>query len=348
MIPTVNNKCIYDSITIIRTVTVLLVIAVQHGFGPYSSSWHFAKAPEPYLDCVGVISIIVNTLTMPTLFFISGYLFSLLYHDKRKYHDYYQLMWTKIKRLLFPAYVFGVIFLFTLTGHIDVKDLMNGACHLWFLPSLFLTFVFTPPLLKINVLVYRFSVVLALFVFIYVPLPEYIGLGGFHRLFFFFYLGVITAVYNHQTLAIIYKFKWLLVCVTVATLLIIVLFDTNSYYQGVFAAVIPNQILALVRNIYKIAAIYLMLYVVTNKVTMGQWKESSIRLLAKTSFGAYVFHMWLMWLFFKLPFTSEYAIYIAETYYYLFPIFYVLVSFSLSTFLTILLQKTRWGRFLLG
>lgn len=82
----------------------------------------------------------------------------------------------------------------------------------------------------------------------------------------------------------------------------------------------------------------------SNKIYIGK----IFCFLDKTSFGLYIFHMWIMWLLFKNNHVSPFITQFATEHYLIFPILYFIFSATTATILTALLQKSKIGKFLLG
>lgn len=195
-----NSQSDYNTITIIRTIAVILVVFIQHSLGPYGNSWNYVdNIPNHCKIIYGIISTIFNNISMPLLIFISGYLYQSLYKEKNKYKNYSKLIFTKIKRLIIPAYLFGMIFLFTLSPYSEniLQDITNGYAHLWYLPALFWCFVFAPLFSKIKNNKLSIILLFICFIFIYIPLPNILGINHFHIYFFYFLLGITIAQYKN-------------------------------------------------------------------------------------------------------------------------------------------------------
>lgn len=289
---------------------------------------------------------------MPLLMFISAYLYSSLHFEQNKYQKYKDLIINKFKRLLLPAYIFGILFMLTLGNH-NWMNIFNGYNHLWYLPALFWCFVISPWIIKINNLKIQLLILAFGFIFIYLPLPGYFGLGSFHIYFFYFYIGILLAKYKTEFYNFFQKKtnKIFLISIVLLSYLFVILFDKNGYSMQPFFEGIPFKriTIPIVRNIYRISIIMgIILYVkhlITSKnISIGKrWK-----FLDKTSYGLYIFHMWLMWLAFTNPYLKDFTMQIANTHYYIFPILFFIITAGLSTSITMTLQKTKIGRFLLG
>lgn len=335
-------------VSIIRTLAVILVVFIQHSFGPYSNAWNFVpEIPNNILIGYGIMATIFNNISMPLLIFISGYLYARLYIENGKYHSYSKLVCNKIHRLLIPAYIFGVIFSLTLTPEFltfsNLSEIVNGYAHLWYLPALFWCFVFAPLFIERKKWIIEVILLLITFVFIYVPFPRILGLG-FHMYFFYFVLGINIVKYQN----ILRYFdkdinRVLLLFITIICLIILCIYDGNDYTDNPLLLFPFNEkIVAIIRNIYRLTAIVSILILtiqIANKFNIVN--NNFFRFLDKTSFGVYIFHMWIMWLLFKNNSTSEYVIPFARDHYITFPFIYFFVAFILSTIITAIFKRIK-------
>lgn len=342
------SKTNFAEVSIIRTVTVILVAFIQHSFAPYGNAWNFIpEIPNNILIGYGIMATIFNNISMPLLIFISGYLYARLYIENGKYHSYSKLISNKIHRLLVPAYIFGIIFSLTLTPEFltfsNCSNIINGYAHLWYLPVLFWCFVIAPLFIERKRWIIEVILLLMTFVFIYVPLPRILGLG-FHMYFFYFVLGINIAKYQNilRYFGNVWR-KVLLYFITIICLFILCLYDKNGYTDNsLLLFSFSEKIIAIIRNMYRVTAIISILILtiqITNKVNIVDNKF--FRFLDKTSFGVYIFHMWIMWLFFKNNSISDYVISIARNHYIAFPFIYFFVAFILSTIITVIFKRIK-------
>ena len=80
-----NSQSDYNTITIIRTIAVILVVFIQHSLGSYGNSWNYIdNIPSHIKMLYGIISTIFNNISMPLLILISGYLYQSLYKEKKQ------------------------------------------------------------------------------------------------------------------------------------------------------------------------------------------------------------------------------------------------------------------------
>lgn len=338
-------KTNFAEISIIRTFAIILVVFIQHSFAPYGNAWNFIpEVPNNVLIGYGILATIFNNISMPLLIFISGYLYAKLYIENGKYHSYSQLINNKIYRLLIPAYIWGTIFSLTLSPNFftlsNLSAILNGYAHLWFLPALFWCFVFAPLFIKRKRKIIEVILLFMTFGFIYVPFPKIFGLS-FHLYFFYFILGINIAKYRN----ILHYFdnawyKRLLIFITMTSLFILCLYDKNDYTGNpLLLFSFSEKIIAIIRNIYRLTAIISILVLTIQIVNKSDIVNNKFyRFLDRTSFGVYIFHMWIMWLLFKNNSISEYIIPFAQEHYIVFPFIYFFVAFILSTIITVILK----------
>ena len=143
------EKKINTRINNIRALAILIVI-FGHSIILYSSAWSIY---EPILECILLDDIkkVINLIQMPLFFSLSGFLFA----ESSKEIKISAFVLKKFKRLMIPFYAVGIMWM------IPIKKILNyseyrgigigrafyNLCmniesgHLWYLPTLFLTFV---------------------------------------------------------------------------------------------------------------------------------------------------------------------------------------------------------------
>ena len=210
-----------------------------------------------------------------------------------------------------------MIFLFTLTPYNEnpLQDITNGYAHLWYLPALFWCFVFAPLFSKIENHILSILMLSICFIFIYIPLPNILGFNHFHKYFFFFILGITIAQYKNALMNLFLKKKiiFYFFIIWIILLIPIILYDNNGYTdQPLFNFPLHKAIIPIIRNLYRIISIITILLFIENLTQSNKICISKIfHFLDKTSFGLYIFHMWIMWLLFKnshlSPFITQFA-----------------------------------------
>lgn len=255
------------------------------------------------------------------------------------------MLLNKVKRLLIPAYLFGILFSITLSlNTLTIKNITNGYIHLWFLPSLFWCFVFAPVFVRKRNYIIECILLIITFFFIYIPLPQYLGLGSFHIYFFYFVLGITLAKYQNLFNFIFSqkRIKLFLYTIALFSLVFIILFDKNGYTdQPLFRFSYHSALIPIIRIIYKITAITSI--VITIKHLNLIHDNKLFQTLNRTSYGIYIFHMWIMYLMIKneqiAPFIKDFA----TNHYIVFPFIYFAISLFIAFYITLFIKRTKIG-----
>lgn len=334
-------KKYYPEYSILRVLTILLVIFVQHSFAPYLSAWHFVDAPDEILLVYQLIVDVVSLWTMPLLMFVSGSLFFTLKHNDGKYNSFGSFAVNKIKRLLLPAFLWGGLFSISFCEKIDVVRLLGGWNHLWFLPSLFWCFVVAFFLLKPMQFNRNSSIAILLIsmLFTFVPFPKVLGLDAFSYLFFYFLFGVFYSI-NKSIIDAFFDKNKVVLLFTLVLLLFVYIFFNNVFLKSMVPD-IPSTYLKILKKILVPLIILTSCWLVCKFAAshkLPQW----FFVLDKYSFGCYIFHMWLMWLVFKY---NVYDIRVfAVCHYIAFPLMYGALSFLMSMGISFLLKGNKITR----
>ncbi|WP_394332809.1 acyltransferase family protein [Bacteroides faecichinchillae] len=132
-------------------VFAILTVVLGHSIILYSSSWHLmpTHVSVPLLD---TLKNIINTYQMELYFFISGWC---CYSSIIKSKNYQSFLQSKIKRLIIPYLLFGLLWMLPIKLALNIPAYQNVSLvkiyldyflgfnngHLWFLYALFLIFV---------------------------------------------------------------------------------------------------------------------------------------------------------------------------------------------------------------
>lgn len=143
------EKKINTRINNIRALAILIVI-FGHSIILYSSAWSIY---EPIRECILLDDIkkVINLIQMPLFFSLSGFLFA----ESSKEIKISAFVLKKLKRLMIPFYAIGIMWMIPIkkilaySGYkeIGISRAFYNLCmnvdsgHLWYLPTLFLTFV---------------------------------------------------------------------------------------------------------------------------------------------------------------------------------------------------------------
>lgn len=327
---------LYD-VVVIRFFAIIMVVAF-HAYGMmYADHFHALKHIYSQLYFTWNQCIFIN-VAMPMFVFVSGYLFAFLWR-KGKYQNFWELVKNKVKRLLLPYFVFGLVMMATTSNFHPFNLLYGNYWHLWFLPMLFWCFVVAFFLskyfvsLQSQVIIACVSFALSLF---FPFFPEILGFQYITRWFCWFYLGII--IYNYKDKLIVSIAKFRLEYILFIAYLAITIYKPTKYGDIYWYNVIAQ------------ICIVVVLWYWVNKIDWHKLKlMQPIVSISNCSYGIYIFHNWIqMYLISRTAqrlfplerWAAEHTI--------LFPLCFFLLSLGISYVLTRLLLKTRAGRFLIG
>jgi peptidoglycan/LPS O-acetylase OafA/YrhL len=328
----------YD-IAVLRVLCIVVVVFF-HAYGMMYAN-HFPVEIATMYQKYDVINSggLIN-VAMPMFTFISGFLFgSQLINCNQSLWNVFK---RKFKRLMVPFFVFAIFFMFTLNAASWVPLYRWSFSHLWYLPMLFWCFIV---IYLIRPLIFNQSYRLSLFTILVLfalsllgneSLPKLFGLYNVHLWICWFALG--TWFYKHESMLKSKKIKtFVAIC---AGLLYIVLSIVNPLdYEHSSGLIRFTQLSGLVAMWYT--------------VSLVDWQDTSftklIILLSNTSFGVYIFHNWLE--SFMISTTAQRVFPLGDwavNYPIIFPLAFSLLAYLFSFVLTLLFQKTRIGKVLLG
>ncbi len=137
-----------DNCTFIKTILMLLIV-FYHSINYWSGKW-FTYDPEEISPLLSVLAEWLNSFHIYGFVLVSGYIFSFLKYEKKRYDKFLPFLLNKFKRLIVPFYfvaVFWVVpfalyfFRFDFTEIIDRYILASNPNQLWFLWMLFNVFI---------------------------------------------------------------------------------------------------------------------------------------------------------------------------------------------------------------
>ena len=253
------------------------MVVLGHSIIIYSSEWNIysTSIQAPLLD---FLKRIINLIQMPLFFSLSGYLFL---HSLEKRGKIVDLVFIRVKRLLLPYMVFCIFWLLPIRLIIKYPGYSNYSLsyviwnrvllgydngHMWYLPTLFLCFLFSLFAYKmlalcqfvgggtdiicllLGVLLFSLGIVLSL--------PSYIGF--LCRYYIWFALGHFIGNYRKDIVSIAKYYKktiLLLVCgmaiLSIVWQHIIIQFCASVCLCILFYILIPdkyNKILAVISD----------------------------------------------------------------------------------------------------
>ena len=287
-----NNEV--TKINNLRAIAILIVM-FGHSIILYSEHWNLYTT-DRICETFNIMKKMIDVIQMPLYFFISGYLFYWTFCKK----DFMTIIKDKIRRLLVPFISIGLFWMLPIRlvikypGYNDVEllDIIfykiclgydNG--HLWFLPTLFLCFIFLLIIKKLESVLYVnnkallvFHTLIIIMCCIIKPLNVSIYLDNVYNYFFYFYLGFLMNEYRHiidyiqsnRTIQMILLFFWMI-------FLCSLVFITNSF----------------IKNVLGIIFVILMFLHVPDR------NSPIMNIIAKYSFGIYLFHSPLVYITFS-------------------------------------------------
>lgn len=320
------EKKINTRINNIRALAILIVI-FGHSIILYSSAWSIY---EPIRECILLDDIkkVINLIQMPLFFSLSGFLFAESNSDIK----ISSFVIKKFKRLMIPFYAIGIMWMIPIkkilhySGYeeIGIGRAFYNLCmnvdsgHLWYLPTLFLTFV------------------------IFIFWKKYVK-GGEFVLFF------ITLIINHYRINMpdfeipflenVYLYSWSFVLGMVFSsgkkynffVEVHKLISSRKYwYLGISLIIAVVDTIVLKRAdiwcaIMLISGIYL---------SMSNKYNRILDSISKNSFGIYLIHSPLIYITFTFFLNSN-------------PIIVVFLNLAVfgtaSYILTVLVRKMKWG-----
>lgn len=175
-------------------------------------------------------------------------------------------------------------------------NIISGYGHMWFLPMLFWTFVFTYGILLVKKRWIRWCVVIALNIFSLIPIP--LGISASFSYILFFYAGYEILLWQTDR-----KKSYSLVLLILSWLIFIVLFVTllkiNESMIGEFSnsglikKAIGLTIIKINRNIYGIAGIAALLISAYKYTNTRELNSFTIK-IGEYCFGVYLFQQFIL------------------------------------------------------
>lgn len=187
------HRKLLEDVVILRLVFCLLIV-LYHALCIYGI-WEEPIAGIEYVNTYKSLALAFAKLRIPGFVFISGYLLGYIARNKSSALTFNGCVIKKIKRLLIPSIVFSAIYLLLyaprpVSAGKAVYEVFNGYAHLWFLPMLFLCFVFTWILTRFQ-WSQRLILVTTIVILISIcPCPSLpLHLNSTFRYYLYFYMG---------------------------------------------------------------------------------------------------------------------------------------------------------------
>lgn len=328
----------------------IFLLVVWHSFIIYTGGW-MEPVGLKFIEGYWWIAKLSYACMLELFVFVSGYVLGLTL--ERKNPSFQSLLVSKFRRLIIPSLFFSVIYYllfysldnFTLVG--TVWSVLNGCGHMWFLPMLFWTTLFSfvwdklklPQWLKL-IGVYSLPILSLL------PIP--LGLSSAMYYIPFFYTGLVIYRLHDKIVQRLYNTLWInilylgvvFVLMFIATTLISrdvlsVYIDSENFILKSIAFLCRKylQLLCAISGIISVYGLVNYLLEVKN-VKVPQWVIE----LNTTCFGIYLFQQFILRiLYYKTPLPTLVGP-------YWLPWVGLMATLVLSYALTKLSLKTKLGR----
>lgn len=347
------GKELLKEVVVIR-LFLLIALVLYHAFAPFSGAW----SPISDADILGYgcIAKLMYAFLLESFVFISGYVygyqrFNLIGGGKKQ--GIGSLIKKKFLRLMVPSIVFSILYIliFGERGEIGVEQvwsILNGAGHLWFLPMLFFCFILCYILQKLGIdKNIKLFLVIVLAVIPFPSLPLRINLA-FHYLLYF-YMGFIMKGGAMNIPSIMFSrrgiiLQWIVFGVIFAVFTLI----KDSFYANIAEMnLIKKSGYLMFSNV--LTCIYSFLGVVAlYSSAIKLMKDGYIHLsdrmikLSQNCFGVYIFQQFILqWIYYHTDMTLLIPVELV-------PWIGFIIALTISLALSVLMRKTRIGRYLLG
>lgn len=339
------------NIDFIRPIAVLLIV-LWHTFIIYQGGWH---EPENFGDVkvywwIAKFAIIFS---LELFTFVSGYVFS--FQNSNKPKPFGMFVKGKAKRLLIPGIIFSLLYVFLISGIHRIQsipqlcvDVICGVGHLWYLPMLFVVFVLSFFIIKLNVKIVNLLMVVLLTiatVILAIQLPFNISLILYYLPFFL--MGYYFYQYREKIAEKLQEGGVLLVFVVflisfLSTTIAKDLVDSGFWDCGRYDSVVRLgiKVIHLIAAFFGVVFVYGLsnLYVKKHNGVIPK----ALDFLNPYCFGIYLFQQFILQtLYFKTPLFATVGTYLA-------PWIAFIITIITSFILTYLLRLSKAGRFLIG
>lgn len=353
-----KKKYLMD-VVLIRLILIGLLIVV-HALAIFSGAW-----PKPFegLQPVRAYWVVGNALhcfRLEAMVFISGLLlgYTLKLHPERL--CFQSCILKKVRRILLPCWIFGVFYFLMFeesAGWLeDLKSVLWGVGHLWFLTMLFWCFCvtyilekyFTPPHEDIAVRHRKTIVILAIALMAGICNFSYkvpFGFTGVGKYYFFFYWGFSIIqdripMFKGNTKNILIALVCFIVCVAAYINVPVHYPDPRAAYFDVIQVQMRNNCWTLPSSV---ALIYLFYTIANRKAVSEALKKHPLLItLSGYCYGVYIFQEFILKV---LYFKTDFPLFVNA---YLLPWVATFITLVLSLTFCHFTLKTRIGRYLIG
>ena len=331
-------------------------IVIGHSFAIFNGAWPCPiKGVELESSAYSLVNPLFISFQLAGFVFISGYVNSYIGSvNKIKFSGGVKFVTKKIRRLLVPAWIFGVIYYFlflyshdTFTIKSCLLKILLGAGHLWFLPMLFGCFLFVWVCERYRI---KMIYIFALFLLVGILPFQFIAYTQFLHYVFYFYLGQI--VWRNRLNISLKRNAFL--CLN-----LIVYISTFTLYNSLKAEMLDSWNLFVSCKdweafIFLIQVNFIKMLMCTSGILffLGSilriifkrdiHENKVVKFSNKICYGVYIYHQFILWyLVYHTNLVSKIGI--IEL-----PFFLLLITLVVSVFLVYISLKTKVGRFLIG
>ncbi len=137
------KKVWLNEVSFMRPILLVLLVA-YHAFAPYCGTWVKPATITDFEPYFWVASL-SRAFRLEAFVFISGYIFTFQLITKNKFSTFWELTKSKLQRLVWPCFVFGILYILIIL-RLDMSwdtiyTLISGPGHLWYLICLFWLFL---------------------------------------------------------------------------------------------------------------------------------------------------------------------------------------------------------------
>lgn len=334
-----------NSISVMRVAAMIMIVA-YHCFCYNAGIWDFSN-PITYN---GVGLAVINDLRLLGLNFfvlISGMLYSRI-EATGKYNDTKNFLINKVKRLLIPYIIWGIILCVIFLGRKNPIDILYGISHLWFLLMLFEVFVIialTKAIWKkqglkgslLILLVFMIiDVVVSKLTYVF-HIPDIMMLLDWQRALEYlplFYIGVILEKFNlYEKL---HFNVWCKLIIAMSLFIVTVLFSSNLHIH-----------FTLIGSWFSTSLLFILVYnlLSTSGFTNGYKRRTVLMLLDKYSMAIYIVHHILIFVY--LDYVPN-AGAIMTNHYLLAPLAMFAILLPLSLIISVMLSYLPGAKYIIG
>ncbi|ELC8380985.1 acyltransferase [Clostridium perfringens] len=277
-------------------VILMILVVLYHSMALWLTNGWFNQPPMQHSIYLNIIARWLNTFHIYTFTFVSGYIFSCLRYENKRYREFKPFLIVKAKRLLIP-YLFTVViwaapwnyFFFNSNKKEIIKKYFLGVSpsQLWFLLMLFIVFIiayFLSDLLYDRII---YGIIISLMLYGIgliggIALTNYFQVFTACKYFIFFYIGIQVEHYGFKQLNRIPLVLYIILDIIFFLLYIIFLDKIGIFYKIVGIG------LEFILHVIGCLMVFIILNRIASKV---QYEKSKLYLfLKKYNFTIYLFH----------------------------------------------------------